>query len=145
MIGSGAVRAFQWTLEAGGDNESYWTGLRVTGPGDYRCSGGMAGPKLWGDDLINTYSARNDGGPLGIAVRARPDVTRVMLRTRDGDLTDLLPCEPDVIDELRFYVGFVWPDPSSLELRLDELRAFDADGQQVETYDLSFWDRTGRR
>jgi hypothetical protein len=105
----------------------------------------MAGPKLWGDDLINTYSARNDEGPVGIAVRARPGITRVLIRTRDGYQADLLPCGPGVIDGLRFSVGFVWPDPSSHELDLDGLRAFDANGHQVETHDLSLWDGTGHR
>lgn len=97
-IGSGVVLDFQWVLDAGGDEDSYWTGLTVTGPGDYRCSGGMAGPPLWGDDLINTYSARNEKGPLGIAVRARVDVTRVLIRSRQGDETDPMACEPGVID-----------------------------------------------
>jgi hypothetical protein len=70
LIGTGTIRNFQWTLEAGDDDEAYGTGLDVTGPDGYRCSGGMGGPKLWGDDLINTYSSRNEEGPMGIAVRA---------------------------------------------------------------------------
>jgi hypothetical protein len=75
----------------------------------------------------------------------RSSVTRVLIRTKDADQADLLPCGPGVIDGLRFYVGFVWPDPSSDSLGLDKLRAFDADGHEVETYDLSFWDGTGHR
>jgi hypothetical protein len=145
LIGRGTVRDFQWTLEAGGDDEAYWTGLKVTGPDDYRCSGGMAGPKLWGDDLVNTYSARNDGGPVGIAVRASPKVTRVVVRTGGGGEADLLSCGSGVIDDLRFYVGFAWPDPLSSTLGLDELRALDEGGSPVANYDLSFWDRMGDR
>lgn len=79
--------------------------MDVTGPVDCRCSGGMGGPKLWGDDLINTYSARNDEGPVGIAVRASPRVTLVV-RAVDGGETDLFACGQGVIDGLRFYVGF---------------------------------------
>lgn len=145
LIGSGTVRDIQWTLEAGGDDDGYWTGLRVTGLGGYRCSGGMAGPKLWGDDLINTYTARDGGGPLGIAVRARPEVKRVLLRTSAGEESDLLACGPEVIDDLRFYVGFAWLPRLVGSLSLDELRAFDVDGRQVAAYDLSFWNRMGNR
>ena len=76
---------------------------------------------------------------MGIAVRASPKVTRIVVRTGDGDETDLLACGQGVIDGLRFYVGFAWPEPLSSTLGLDELRAFDEDGNTVATYDLSFW------
>ena len=145
LIGSGSFRDIQWTLEAGGDEDGYWTGLRVTGPGDYRCSGGMAGPKLWGDDLICSYSGRSDAGPLGIVVRARPQVTRVVLRQIGGEESDLLRCGPDTIDDLHFYVGFAWPHPVSGTFGLDELRAFDEGRNQVAADDLSFWDRMRNR
>jgi hypothetical protein len=85
VIGSGALQDINWTLEAGGDDDGYWTGLEVTGPNDYRCGGGMAGPKLYGEDLINTYTGRCDDGPLGIVVRSRPEVARIVIRTGAGD------------------------------------------------------------
>jgi len=102
LIGTGTIRNFQWTLEAGDDDEAYGTGLDVTGPDGYRCSGGMGGPKLWGDDLINTYSSRNEEGPVGIAVRASPSVTRMVVRVVDGGETDLFACGPGVIVTLVF-------------------------------------------
>lgn len=77
-------------------------------------------------------------------MRARVDVTRVLIRSRQGDETDLIACEPGVIDGLRFYVGFAWPNPSSQGFGLDKVRAFDGDGHQVDTCDLSFWDGMGR-
>jgi hypothetical protein len=141
LIESGIIRDIQWTLEAGGDDAGYWTGLEVTGPGQCRDNGGMAGPKLWGDDLINTYTGRTDKGPVGIAVRTSVAVTRLVLRTRSGDESDLRVCGPGVIDGLRFYVGFAWPRSPSGEFGLDELRGLDDDGNQVAAYDLSFWDR----
>lgn len=105
LIGSGTVRDVQWTLEAGGDDDGYWTGLEVSGPGDYLCSGGMAGPKLWGDDLICTYTGRSGEGPLGIVVRARPAVRNVLIRTGAGDESELLACGQGIVDGLRFYAG----------------------------------------
>lgn len=144
MIGSGAVQDINWTLEAGGDDDGYWTGLEVTGPNEYRCGGGMAGPKLYGEDLINTYTGRCDDGPLGIVVRSRPEVTRVVIRTGAGDETDMVSCGPGVLDELRFYVGFAWPVPPSGKFGLDQLRAFDDAGNQLAVDDLSFWDRMHR-
>jgi len=143
-IGSGSVRDFQWTLEAGGEDAGYWTGLEVIGPSDYRCSGGMAGPKLWGEDVICTYGGRSDEGPLGIVVRADPAVTRVMVLAGDGEESDLLACGSGIVDGLRFYVGFAWPQPPSGKFGLHELRAYDDDGNLLAADDLSFWDRMRR-
>ena len=145
VIGSGTARNFRWTLEAGGDDSAYWTGLKVSGPDDYRCSGGMAGPKLGEDGLINAYSVRNDRGPLGIAVRASSTVTRIVVRSGDGGEAELPCCGQRVIDGLRFYAGLVWPDQLSSTSGLDELRAVDESGSLAATYDLSFWDRPSSR
>ena len=140
-IRSGTVRDFRWNLEAGGEDEQYWTGLEVSGPDGYRCSGGMGGPKLWGDDLINVYTARSDDGPVGIVVRAVPAVVRIVLRMRSGDESDLGLSGPDIIDGLRFFVGFVWPLPPSGEFGLDRLFGLDGDNREVASYAISFWDR----
>jgi hypothetical protein len=144
-IGSGAVRDVRWILEAGGDDDGYWTGLEVIGPADYLCRGGMAGPKLCGEDVLNTYTGRSDDGPLGIVVRADPAVTRAVILAGDGDEFDLLACGSGVVDGLRFYVGFAWPTPPSGKFGLHELRAYDDDGNLLATDDLSFWDRMRNR
>ena len=141
VIGSGTVRDVHWTLEAGGDDEGYWTGLEVRGSGEYLCSGGMAGPKLWGHDLICCYGGRSDEGPLGIVVRANPTVMNVLVCTVAGEESELLPCGEGIIDGLRFYLGFAWPHKPLGEFGLDRLRALDDDGTEVASEDLSFWDR----
>lgn len=135
---------FAWSLEVGGTDDEYWTGLRLTGPGDRDESGGMAGPKLWGDDLLNTYTARQDGGPLTVVVRADPTVRRVVLVALAGTESDLTACG-GVVDGLRFYFGFAWPPAPGGRLGLHELRGLDASGRVVETYDLTFWDRMDNR
>lgn len=105
----------------------------------------MAGPQLWGDDLLNTYTAREDDGPLTVVVRAEPTVRRVLLVALDDTEGDLTACGGGVVDGLRFYVGFSLPLAPGGPLGLRELRGLDASGRAVETYDLSFWDRMHNR
>ncbi len=142
VIASGSFEGgIAWIIDAGGDDEQYWTGLRLA----YTHGGGMAGPKLWGDELINVYTGRDDDGPLGIAVRAEPRVVGVELVDLGGAARPLVACGGGVIDGLRFYVGLAWAAPPEAEqagtFGLRELRARDQAGGVVATYDLTFWDR----
>ena len=105
----------------------------------------MGGPKLYGTDVLNTYTGRSDDGPLGIVVRADPAVRRVMVVTADGAETDLDACGGDIVDGLRFYVGVAWPRPPARRgFGLRKLCALDADATPIGTYTLDFWDRTDR-
>ena len=145
VIATGTLeRGFAWALEVGGTDEEYWTGLRLTGPDGRDEAGGMAGPKLWGDDLLNTYTARNDDGPLTVVVRADPTVYRVLLVDLDGAENELTACGDGVVDGLRFYIGFARPSTPGGPLGLREVRGLNASGAVVETYDLSFWDHMDR-
>lgn len=85
---------------------------------------------------------------LGIVVRTDPEIVRVVLLTNAGADRDLAPCGGGLIDGLRFYIGFTWPqtgaDRVTPTFGLSEVRGLDADNTVRETYDLSFWD-TRRR
>jgi hypothetical protein len=138
-----AEHGLRWILEAGGTDDAYWTGVTTNGVEHLPWPGGIAGPKLYNPTLLNTYTARKAPGPLIIAVRADPTVHRVSLVTASGTESDLIPISQDVIDGLRFFVGFAWPPrrrSGSARLGLRELHGLDADGTLLETEDLSFWD-----
>ncbi len=140
----------RWALQAGGDDESYSTVLHLEDQSGATSGGGMGGPKLSNDDVMNVYSSQTDDGPLAIVVRTDPSIVRVILVTHDGAERDLPPCRDAPIDGLRFYVGFARPvlavDTQRPRFGLREVRGLNTDDTIRETYDLSFWDtRLGGR
>lgn len=52
----------RWSLRAGGDDQVYSTMLRMHDESGVISHGGMAGPKLWNNDLLNVYSGHGDRG-----------------------------------------------------------------------------------
>jgi len=138
----------RWALRAGGDNGNYSTTLSIEDQSGVIAGGGMAGPKLWDEDLLNVYTGSDDDGPLAIVVRTDPSIVRTVLVTQAGEERDLTPCGNEPIDGLRFYIGFAWPAQTIQEERprfaLSEVRGLDAEGTIRETYDLNFWDTMPR-
>jgi hypothetical protein len=138
-------RDWHWSLRAGGDDESYSTMLQIEDQSGVLSNAGMAGPKLWNDDLLNVYTGYADNGPLAIVLRTDPSIVRAVLVTQPSIERDLAPCGEGPIDDLRFYVGFAWPettaDRDKPKFGLIEVRGLDADNLVRETYDLTFWDR----
>jgi hypothetical protein len=133
----------RWTLRVRGDDDDYSTMLGIEDQSGPISGGGMGGPKLWNDDLMNVYSGRDDDGPLAIVVRTDPSIVRMVLVTQAGVERDLAPCGAGPIDGLRFYIGFAWPANAGAaeetQLGFTKSGGLDAEGIVRETYDLTFW------
>jgi hypothetical protein len=93
---------------------------------------------------LNVYTGYGDKGPLAIVLRTDPSIVRAVLLTQAGVEEDLAPCGEGPIDNLRFYIGFAWPEPTihgeRTKFGLMEVRGLDADDTVKGSYDLSFWD-----
>jgi hypothetical protein len=57
-----------WILKAGGTHEEFYTFLETIHPDGHHDEGGMGGPPLYPDGLMNTYT----GGADGAAPRGGP-------------------------------------------------------------------------
>ena len=136
-------RGLRWTLEAGGDDEGYWTGVTTEGVRHLPWAGGMAGPKLYSPSLVNTYTARKAPGPLIFAGSSRPhglqsqNRRRDRIRSRPGRVLGPSDRRTAFLRGLRMAASSIGRG----RLGLRELRALGADGTVLETDDLSFWDQ----
>lgn len=126
-----------WQLWTSGTRERCSSRVRVLDrSGVTILGGGMAGPTLYSGDLLNVYVGRNDEtGPTVVLARLDRSVARLVLET-----------EPAASREVPLYDG-----PADLDVslalvfvdrgeRLLRVRAFDAGGHVVESYDLSGYD-----
>jgi hypothetical protein len=120
----------RWTLTAGGDDERYATMVRTEDSAGVIDSGGMGGPKLWGSDRLNVYSAvRPDRGPRAIVVRCDPSIDHLIVVYEDGTEADMVNCGE--VDGLRFGVLLVAP-----EVRLREVVGTDQNRAVIDRFDL---------
>jgi hypothetical protein len=132
IAGGVTPQGVRWTLTVGGSDESYSTMLRTEDGDGVIDSGGMGGPKLWGEDRLNVYTGINpDRGPRNVAVRCDPSIVRLVLEMELGADVELTQCGDGMIDGLRFGVAFVAPDA-----QLREIVGLDRDGSVVERRDL---------
>lgn len=81
---------------------------------------------------------------LGIVVRSRPEVVRVVIQTSKGDETDLVECAPETVTVCGSSSASQWPQRLSGKLTLDQLRVLDDWETQLATDELSFGDRMPR-
>jgi hypothetical protein len=96
-------------------------------------AGGSSGPPLYPGRLLNVSTSGSEEGPRALLARVDPAVRRLELRTKKGGTMDvpLFDC-PDV-PEVRF-AALLLPRDLSLEF----LAGFDAQGAELERFDLRF-------
>ena len=108
--------------------------IRVTDPGGRIVhAGGSSGPALYPGHKLNVSTGGSEEGPRALLGRVGPAVRRLELRMRNGATLDvpLVDC-PDV-PEVRF-ATLLLPREASL----DSLAGFDAEGTELERFDLRF-------
>lgn len=71
----------RWTVVAGGTDDDFFTALNVFRGEQQLAGGGMAGPKLYGDSVMNEYRGRTDDLPYVIMARTDPSIDRVVAVT----------------------------------------------------------------
>ena len=121
-----------WILKAGGTHDEFYTFLETIHPDGHRDEGGMGGPPLYPDGLMNTYTGGADGGLRRVVVRADPRVARVRVNLTSGEQIELLPLatRPDV--GVSFFATLF-----SQTAGLVSVTALDAGGEVLEPQDLS--------
>ncbi len=108
--------------------------IRVTdASGRILHAGGSSGPPLYPGRMLNVSTSGSEEGPRALLGRVGPAVRRLELRMRNGATLDvpLVDC-PDV-PEVRF-ATLLLPREASL----DSLAGFDAEGTELERFDLRF-------
>jgi hypothetical protein len=118
------VAGEHWYLKAGGSAEDYYTMLETVHPDGHRDEGGMGGPVLYPDQLVNLYVGRADAGPLRVLVRADLQVRRLRLRSQRGEQCEMRPVAADAELGVTFFAILLPWDNG-----LASLEALDADGQ----------------
>jgi hypothetical protein len=121
-----------WILKAGGTHDEFYTFLETIHPDGHRDEGGMGGPPLYPDDLMNTYTGGAEGGLRRVVVRADPRVARVRVQLASGEQIELLPLatRPDV--GVSFFATLF-----SQTAGLVSVTGLDAGGEVLEPRDLS--------
>jgi hypothetical protein len=121
-----------WILKAGGTHEEFYTFLETIHPDGHRDEGGMGGPPLYPDDLMNTYTGGAEGGLRRVVVRADPRVARVRVQLASGEQIELLPLatRPDI--GMSFFATLF-----SQTAGLVSVTALDAAGEVLKPQDLS--------
>jgi hypothetical protein len=84
-----------WILQAGGTREDFYTLLETVHPDGHRDQGGMGGPLLYPEHLLNAYSGGDDRGLLRLIVRADPRVARLRLTLTTGERLELAAAGTD--------------------------------------------------
>ncbi len=74
-------QGYQWQVEAGGTDDDFLTMMSLMQDGERLGSGGIAGPKLYPDSVINEYRGLRDSLPYVIVARTAPRVDRVVVTT----------------------------------------------------------------
>jgi hypothetical protein len=125
VIAQGEIVAGEhWYLKAGGSAVDYYTMLENVHPDGHRDEGGMGGPVLYPDQLVNLYTGRADTGPLRVIVRADLRVRQLRLRSQRGEQCEMRPVTADADLGVTFFAILVPWDSG-----LASIEALDADGQ----------------
>src|SRR5215472_18819590 len=114
----------RWYLKAGGSADDYYTMLETVHLDGHRDEGGMGGPVLYPDRLLNVYTGRADPELLRVIVRAGPRVRRLRFESELGERCEM----PSVADDADLGVTFfaiLLPWTTGLF----SLQALGADGQ----------------
>src|SRR5215469_11859522 len=116
-----------WYLKAGGSAEDYYTMLETVHPDGHRDEGGMGGPVLYPDRLLNLYTGRADTGPLRVIARADQRVRQLRFRSQRGEQCEMRPAAADGELGVTFFAILLpWDN------ELASIEALEADGQVLE-------------
>jgi hypothetical protein len=118
------VAGEHWYLKAGGSADDNYTMLETVHPDGHRDEGGMGGPVLYPDQLLNLYTGRANPGLLRVIVRADPRVRQLRFRSERGEQCDMRPVADDAELGVTFFAILLpW------DTELVSLEALDGDGQ----------------
>jgi hypothetical protein len=120
------VAGEHWYLKAGGSAEDYYTMIETVHPDGHRDEGGMGGPVLYPDRLVNLYIGRADTGPLRVIVRADLRVRQLRLRSHRGEQCEMRPVTADADLGVTFFAILLPWDNG-----LASIEALDADGHAL--------------
>jgi hypothetical protein len=85
VVGEGLFAPdLRWVIEADGTEDDFMTMLTVRRGDQIVSSGGMGGPKLHADDLVNASYGVTDDQPCTEVIRAHPSVDKVVVVTDRG-------------------------------------------------------------
>jgi hypothetical protein len=128
VIATGETSAGErWYLKAGGSADDYYTMLETVHPDGHRDEGGMGGPVLYPDRLLNFYTGRADTGPLRVIARADQRVRQLRFRSQRGEQCEMRPAAADgELGVTLFAILLPWDN------ELASIEALDADGQVLE-------------
>ena len=128
VIATGETSAGErWYLRAGGSPEDYYTMLQTVHPDGHRDEGGMGGPVLYSDRLLNLYTGRADTGPLRVIARADQRVRQLRFRSQRGEQCELWAAAADGDLGVTFFAILLpWDN------ELVSIEALDADGHVLE-------------
>jgi hypothetical protein len=115
-----------WYLKAGGSADDYYTMLQTVHPDGHRDEGGMGGPVLYPDDLLNLYTGRANPELLRVIARADPRVRQLRLRSQRGEQCQMRPVADDAELGVTFFAILLPWDTG-----LVSLEAVDGDGQAL--------------
>ena len=108
--------------------------IRVTdSSGRILHAGGSAGPPLYPGRMLNVSTSGSEEGPRALLARVAPAVRRLELRAKKGGTLDVPLFDCADLPEVRFAALLLPRD-----LSLESLAGFDAQGAEVEQFDLRF-------
>jgi hypothetical protein len=108
--------------------------IRVTdSSGRILHAGGSAGPPLYPGRMLNVSTSGSEEGPRALLARVAPAVRRLELRAKKGGTLDVPLFDCADIPEVRFAALLLPRD-----LSLESLAGFDAQGAELEQFDLRF-------
>jgi hypothetical protein len=128
VIATGETSAGErWYLRAGGSADDYYTMLETVHPDGHRDEGGMGGPVLYPDRLLNLYTGRADDGPLRVIARADQRVRHLRFRSLRGEQCEMRPVAADGELGVTFFAILLpWDN------ELASIEVLDADGHVLE-------------
>lgn len=101
--------------------------LETVHPDGHRDEGGMGGPVLSPDRLLNLYTGRADSGPLRVIARADQRVRQLRFRSLRGEQCEMRPvAAAGELGVTFFAILLPWDND------LASIEALDADGQVLE-------------
>jgi hypothetical protein len=109
----------EWVVTAGGSDADFSTMLAVYRDGRQVAGSGFAGPKLYGDSVMNEYRGRTDDLPYFVMARVHPSIDRVVATTDRGTDVVLTLSESVAQFGLRFGAAALPQDEAPASIRAE--------------------------